>query len=314
MIGLGEIQGGAIQHVSQRMCNIMPVSDNTRGAALMSISVLCFTANDTMMKFLFGDIPLFEAVLLRGLLCLPVVAYLAYRQGQLFIRASRHDMTIVLIRAAAETLATICFLTALANMPLANIIAILQTLPLSLTMVAALFLSEPVGWRRWSAIILGFIGVLIIIRPGTDGFSLYSLWGLAAVACVTVRDIVTHRLSRNMPSLFVTLITAIAITCLGAVMTPASGWVSPSPTSWLILVATACVIVAAYLFSVMTMRVGEIGFVSPFRYSSLIWAIILGFVVFDEWPDNLTLIGMAVIVITGVYMFRRERIVAKQQA
>jgi S-adenosylmethionine uptake transporter len=291
----------------------MPVSDNTRGAALMMLGVFCFTANDTMMKFLFGEIPLFQAVLLRGLLSLPMIAYLAHRRAQLFVRASRHDISIALIRAGAEIGATICFLTALANMPLANIIAILQTLPLSLTMVAALFLGEPVGWRRWSAIVVGFIGVLIIIRPGTDGFSLYSLWGLAAVACVTVRDIVTRRLSREMPSLFVTLITAIAITGLGAVMMPASGWVTPSPTSWLILVATAIVIVMAYLFSVMTMRVGDIGFVTPFRYSALIWAIILGFVVFDEWPDNLTLVGMAIIVITGIYMFRRERIVAKQQ-
>ncbi|MGB2107747.1 MAG: DMT family transporter [Candidatus Puniceispirillum sp.] len=291
----------------------MPVSDNTRGAALMTLGVFCFTANDTMMKFLFGEIPLFQAVLLRGLLSLPLIAYMAHTRAQLFIRASRHDMSIVLIRAGAEIAATTCFLTALANMPLANIIAILQTLPLSVTMVAALFLGEPVGWRRWSAIMVGFIGVLIIIRPGTDGFSLYSLWGLAAVACVTVRDIVTRRLSPEMPSLFVTLITAIAITGLGAVMMPASGWVTPSPTSWLILVATAIVVVMAYLFSVMTMRVGDIGFVAPFRYSALIWAIILGFVVFDEWPDNLTLVGMAIIVITGIYMFRRERIVAKQQ-
>jgi drug/metabolite transporter (DMT)-like permease len=291
----------------------MPVSDNTRGAALMTLSVFCFTANDTMMKFLFGEIPLFQAVLLRGLLCLPLIAYMAHRRAQLFVRGSRQDMSIVLIRAGAEIAATICFLTALANMPLANIIAILQTLPLSLTMVAALFLGEPVGWRRWSAIVAGFIGVLIIIRPGTDGFSLYSLWGLAAVASVTVRDIVTRRLSREMPSLFVTLITAIAITGLGAVMMPASGWVTPSPTSWLILVATAIVIVIAYLLSVMTMRVGDIGFVTPFRYSSLIWAIILGYVVFNEWPDNLTLVGMAIIVMTGIYMFRRERIVAKQQ-
>jgi S-adenosylmethionine uptake transporter len=179
--------------------------------------------------------------------------------------------------------------------------------------VAALFLGEPVGWRRWSAIIIGFIGVLIIIRPGTEGFSLYSLWGLAAVVCVTVRDIVTRRLSREMPSLFVTLITAIAITGLGAVMMPASGWVPPSLTSWVVLVATACVIVVAYLFSVMTMRVGDISFVSPFRYSALIWAIILGYVVFDEWPDNLTLIGMAIIVTTGIYMFRRERIVTTKK-
>lgn len=291
----------------------MQVSDNTRGAALMALSVFCFTANDTMMKFLFGDMPLFQAVLLRGLLCLPVITYMAHRRAQLFVRASRHDMSIVLIRAGAEIAATICFLTALANMPLANIIAILQTLPLSVTMVAALFLGEPVGWRRWSAIIIGFIGVLIIIRPGVDGFSLYSLWGLAAVACITVRDIVTHRLSREMPSLFVTLITAIAITGLGAVMMPASGWVPPSLTSWVILVATACVIVAAYLFSVMTMRVGDIGFVSPFRYSALLWAIILGYVIFDEWPDNLTLGGMAIIVATGIYMFRREHIAATKK-
>ena len=175
-------------------------------------------------------------------------------------------------------------------------------------MAAALFLAEPVGWRRWNAIGVGFVGVMIIVRPGLEGFSIYSLSALFAIACITLRDIATRRLSSEAPSLFVALITAIAITGLGAVMVPSISWVQPTGSMWLVITGASVAIIFGYLFSIMTMRVGEIGFVAPFRYTAMVWAILMGILIFGEWPDAYTITGTAVIVITGLYSFHRERL------
>ena len=274
----------------------------------MSASMLAFVLNDGQMKYLFADISIYQAIFLRGVLTIPLIAALAWHQRQLFIRLSRSDWKFVALRALGEIMATVGFLTALAHMPLANVTAILQALPLTVTMAAALFLAEPVGWRRWTAIGVGFVGVMIIVRPGLEGFSIYSLSALFAVACVTLRDIATRRLSSEAPSLFVALITAIAITGLGTVMVPSITWVQPTGSMWLVITGASVAIIFGYLFSIMTMRVGEIGFVAPFRYTAMVWAILMGILIFGEWPDAYTITGTAVIVITGLYSFHRERL------
>lgn len=274
----------------------------------MSASMLAFVLNDGQMKYLFADISIYQAIFLRGVLTIPLIAALAWHQRQLFIRLSRSDWKFVALRAFAEIMATVGFLTALANMPLANVSAILQALPLTVTMAAALFLAEPVGWRRWTAIGIGFIGVMIIVRPGLEGFSVYSLYALFAVGCVTMRDIATRRLSNETPSLFVALVTAIAITGLGAVMVPSVSWVQPSGSMWLVIAGASVAIIFGYLFSIMTMRVGEISFVAPFRYTAMVWAILMGVLLFGEWPDTYTITGTAIIVVTGLYSFHRERL------
>jgi drug/metabolite transporter (DMT)-like permease len=193
-------------------------------------------------------------------------------------------------------------------MPLANVTAILQALPLAITMGAAIFLNEFVGWRRWLAISVGFCGVVIIVRPGLDSFSMYSLSALAAVACVTLRDLATRQLSPELPSILVALITATAITLLGAIMLPTVTWAAIDNEHLSILTISATAIVFGYLFSVMAMRGGETSFIAPFRYTAMIWAIILGILLFNDWPDQLTLIGTGVIVATGIYSFHRERL------
>ena len=274
----------------------------------MSASMLAFVLNDGQMKYLFADISIYQAIFLRGVLTIPLIAALAWHQRQLFIRLSRSDWKFVALRALGEIMATVGFLTALAHMPLANVTAILQALPLTVTMAAALFLAEPVGWRRWTAIGVGFVGVMIIVRPGLEGFSIYSLSALFAIACITLRDIATRRLSSEAPSLFVALITAIAITGLGAVMVPSISWVQPTGSMWLVITGASVAIIFGYLFSIMTMRVGEIGFVAPFRYTAMVWAILMGILIFGEWPDAYTITGTAVIVITGLYSFHRERL------
>jgi drug/metabolite transporter (DMT)-like permease len=285
----------------------MPLSANHRGALLMAVSMLCFVLNDGFMKALFTDMSIYQAIFLRGLITAPLLAMIAWRQGVLRPRLTGHDRSIVMIRGLAEVGATIGFLTALAHMPLANVTAILQVLPLTVTMAAALFLGEAVGWRRWLAIGVGLVGVMIIIRPGMAGFSIWSIWALAAVGCITLREIVTRRLSADVPSLPVALVTAIAIGLLGAVMMPVVSWQPVSAASWGLLAATSVAIIGGYLFSVMTIRSGDIGFVAPLRYTAMAWAIGLGLLMFGELPDRATVIGTAIIIATGLYSLHRER-------
>ena len=285
----------------------MLLSANHRGAFLMALSMLFFVLNDGVMKALFADMTIYQAIFLRGLITVPLLAAMAWRQGVLAPSLSARDWWLVIIRGLAEVGTTVGFLTALAHMPLANVTAILQALPLTVTMAAALFLGEAVGWRRWLAICVGLVGVMIIIRPGMAGFSSYSVWALAAVGCITLREIVTRRLSADVPSLPVALVTAIAIGLFGAVMMPFVSWQPVAGPSWALVGAASTAIIGGYLFSVMAIRSGDIGFVAPFRYTAMAWAIGLGLLMFGELPDRATTIGTVIIIVTGLYSLHREQ-------
>ena len=274
---------------------------------LMAISMFSFVLNDGLMKALFADMSIYQGIFLRALVTVPLLAFMAWRTRVLIVRLAPRDSKLVLLRVISEVAATVGFLTALAHMPLANVTAILQALPLTVTMAAALFLGEPVGWRRWLAIMVGLSGVLLIIRPGMTGFSIYSLWALGAVAAVTLREILTRQLSHDVPSLPVALATAVAICGLGAVTLPGVQWVAIDPFMWVYITGAGVAVIGGYLFSVMAVRTGDLGFVSPFRYTSMIWAISLGFLLFGDLPDLPTTIGTAIIIVTGLYSLNRER-------
>jgi len=274
----------------------------------MAVSMLSFISNDALMKFLFQTISVEQGIFMRGLVSVPLLALIAYLRKSLFVRIDWRNWRVILTRAFAELAATMAFLTALSHMPLANITAILQALPLTVTMFAAIFFGEQVGWRRWSAILAGFIGVLIIIRPGGDGFNEYAVLAIVAVACVTVRDAITRRLDRSVPSLFVAFISAIPIFIYGGVATATTGWTIVSGAIIGIVVVAAIAITCGYLFAVMAMRNGEISFVAPFRYTGMIWAILFGFLLFGDLPDAATILGTMIVIGMGVYAFHRERI------
>jgi len=286
----------------------MKLTDNVFGAILMAVSMLSFISNDALMKFLFQTISVEQGIFMRGLVSVPLLALIAYLRKSLFVRIDWRNWRVILTRAFAELAATMAFLTALSHMPLANITAILQALPLTVTMFAAIFFGEQVGWRRWSAILAGFIGVLIIIRPGGDGFNEYAVLAIIAVACVTVRDAITRRLDRSVPSLFVAFISAIPIFIYGGVATATTGWTVVSGKMIGIVVVAAIAITCGYLFAVMAMRNGEISFVAPFRYTGMIWAILFGFLLFGDLPDAATILGTMIVIGMGVYAFHRERI------
>ena len=286
----------------------MQLSENIKGAIFMSVNMLAFVVNDAFMKFLFIDISIYQAIFLRGVITIPMLALMAVYRNQITFSVNKSDWKYIWLRVAGEVGAAVFFLSALAQIPLANVTAILQAVPLTVTMAAALFLRETVGWRRWLAIIIGFLGVTIIVRPGVDGFSVYSLYAIAAVFCVTIRDIATRKLSKDVPTSLVALITGVAITLYGAIMLPSVVWIPLTATHWFLLTLAAIAIVFGYVFSVLAMRTGETSFIAPFRYTAMIWAIGLGIILFNDWPDNLTLLGTTIVIATGIYSFHREKV------
>lgn len=285
----------------------VPLSPNLAGALLMMAGMACFTLNDTLMKATGGQVPLFQLLFLRGLLASILIAGLAWTRGALHLRIDRRDWKIIAIRSGAEVAAAYFFVTALLNMPLANITAILQVLPLTVTLGSALFFRDPVGWRRMLAIVIGFCGMLLIVRPGPEGFSIWSAYALISVLCVTVRDLSTRRLSRAVPSLMVTLCASTSVFVAAGLASLGTPWEPVAPEMTQLIVLAAIFVVGGYFFSVQVMRVGDVSFVAPFRYTGLIWALILGWLVFGDWPKPLTLIGVAIIVGTGLFTLYRER-------
>ncbi len=289
------------------------MSDNFRGAALMMASMAAFVLNDTIVVMVSDSLSIFQVMFLRGLFATTLLGVIAWRSKVIFPVLNKADWQVMVCRLFGELGATLCFLTALFNMPIANATAILQALPLAVTLAAAVFMGEAVGWRRYMAILVGFAGVIIIVRPGSEGFNAYSMWALAAVGFIVLRDLSTRRLAGHVPSIFVALLASVTITAAGVVLSPTLAWkpVGISELKW--LGGAAMFLIFGYLFSVMTMRVGEISFISPFRYTILIWAIILGFVVFGDIPDSWTLLGSTIVVLTGSYTFYRERKIHKQE-
>lgn len=286
----------------------MNLSDNMKGAVFMMVSMVAFVINDSLMKSLSGEIPLFQAIFLRGVFATMLVLFLTARMGMVRWSAlASVDRPVASVRVCAEIGVTSCFLQALFNMPIANATAILQGAPFALTFAAAVFLREKVGWRRWTAVMVGFAGVMLIVRPGGADFNSASYYALGAVCFLVVRDMATRRFSPDTPSMFITLMTAVAITCLGGAVTLTQSW-QPVPAAMLAQLAlSACFLFFGYFFSVMTMRVGEISFIAPFRYSILVWALLIGVFVFGEIPDSLALLGAAIVVCAGLYTFFRER-------
>lgn len=292
----------------------MILSPNLKGALLMMGSMAAFTFNDACVKLVAGDLPLFQIVFLRGILTTLAISALAYTMGLRSLRIPAADRWKVVGRTVAEIASMVAFLVALVNMPLANVTSILAALPLTVTLAGALVLREPVGWRRLAAILVGFAGVLLIVKPGTEGFNAYSLVAVLAVCLVTARDLFTRQFSSEVPSMAVAVITAATVGAFGGLLMLWQGWEPVTPRAAGLVAGAALFIIGGYLFSIMVMRVGEIGFVAPFRYTALIWALLLGWFVFGDWPLPSTLVGSAIVVATGVFTLLRERQVARRKA
>ena len=282
--------------------------ENLRGIVLMVASMAGFAIEDMFIKWAATDVPTGQILLLLSIFGTPFFAVMARKQGaRIWDRKALHPA--VIWRNGGEMIGTAGFVTALALTPLTSATAIFQATPLAVTLAAALFLGETVGWRRWTAILVGFCGVIMIIRPGMDGFDINSLWSVVAVIGLSARDVATRRIPQAISTMQLAAWGFLAVGVLGAGMLAASGgaiWLTGAQVGY---IGGALVFgIGAYWAITQASRLGEISVITPFRYARLIFAMIIGAVVFHERPDVITLSGAALIIGSGLYTFARERL------
>lgn len=285
--------------------------DNLRGALFMVLAMLGFAVEDMFIKLLADAVSVGQILVMLGVGGAIFFGIVVSVQGHALFR--RDMMTgAIAVRAVGEMLGTMCFVSAIVLTPISSASAILQATPLVVTLGAALFLGERVGWRRWSAIFVGLFGVLLIIRPGMDSFEVLSLLALGGVFGLAARDIGTKRVPATITTMQLSFLGFLPVIPAGAVLMLATG--APFVALWgveLMYFSAAFIIgLFAYYGIVSAMRVGEVSFVTPFRYARLLFALVIGVSIFGESPDALTLTGAAIIVASGIYTVWRERRIA----
>ncbi len=285
---------------------LSPAGANRRGIVAMLAAMTLFTGNDTILKVATAQLPTGQIMAVRGVFAMAIVFGLIAARGE--IRHLAHiGSPRVIGRAALEAVIACLFILSLASLPIANITAILQATPLIMTLIAVLLGLERVGWRRWSAVAVGFAGVLLIVRPSVSGFDAYAAIGLLTALLVAIRDLVTRSIGGHIATTVVTFSTTATVTLLGLGLSFAEDW---QPLGWreLALLATAAFFVSlGNMAIVRAFRVGEMSVVSPFRYSIILTSLLAGLVVFGEWPDLVAGFGIALIVLSGVYTIHREQ-------
>ncbi|MFM9940208.1 MAG: DMT family transporter [Hyphomicrobiaceae bacterium] len=285
----------------------LDTATNLRAIVAMVISMLVFSLSDVLMKIVGAHLPLGQLLVLRGLIGTVLIVLLAAATGA-FAGLRLTASPQVFWRTVAEVICSILYFIALLRLPLADVAAISQFAPLAVMAGAALLLGEPVGWRRWSAAGVGFIGVMLVIKPATSAFQPAALIMLASMLFVAIRDLITRRLPAAVPNVLVTGAAIIGVMLAGAVMAPFEVWHSPTPMQWLLLLLSGVAVITGFMLGILAMRTGDIGVVSPFRYSFMVFAVILSFAVFNEVPDRWSLAGIALIVASGLYSLHRERV------
>lgn len=280
--------------------------DNLKGMAWMTLAMLAFALTDMLIIFTTDELPVAQILVLFGVGGAILFAAWARVQGHRWWTEALL-MRPVMVRNGAEALATVTFITALSLIPLSTLSAVIQANPLLVTLGAALFLGEQVGWRRWTAIFVGLVGVLIILRPGTESFDWNILWAVAAAIGLSLRDLATRPVPKTVPTTILASYSFTAVALAGIVMIPLSGgFVVPSATNVGFVIAGILMGMVAVFAITAAMRVGDISVVTPFRYTRLVFAFVIALIVFDEQLDALTVLGVAIVVATGLYSLWRE--------
>ncbi|MFV0296641.1 MAG: DMT family transporter [Hyphomicrobiaceae bacterium] len=272
----------------------------------MVFATVAFTLGDAAMRMASGAVPTGQSVFMRSLTSVVVVMLVAHFTGKL--RMLRRALVPWMgWRCAGDAGNSLMFQAALARMPFADIMGVLQLTPLSLTAASAIFLGAAVGWRRWAAVGAGLVGALLVIKPGTSAFNIWAIVAIGAVLCGTLRDVATRRLDHGIPTLLILLVSQMAVAAGGLGLSWLQGWAWPGLGPTALIVFAGLMTLLGHLWMIISLRIGEISAVAPFRYAGIIWAIVVGFIVFREIPDFWSLAGMAVLVAAGLYAFYRER-------
>jgi len=281
-------------------------AQNRRGIIAMMAAMTLFCCNDALMKLAREVFPAGQALALRTIFAmvasLALVVFMSdWRKLPLGLRP------VVLARAGFEALCALTFIWALGLLPLANITAIVMASPLLIVLLAVLLRIESVGWRRALALTVGFIGVLIVMRPSADGFSAAALVALAGAGFVAIRDLTTRFISSDVPSTVVSLTATVAVGLLGVGMSALETWQSPWRIELAYLAGAALLVTAGSFSIISAFRNTDVGVVAGYRYSVVPIAVLIGWLVWGETPDGIAYAGIALIVGSGLYTLHRQR-------
>ncbi len=285
------------------------MSNNTNNPALgsfyMSVGMAGYVVNDTLVKTIGYDLPLGTLLITRGAFAIVFMLVLIAIMGQLGHWRMLYSKP-VLMRASFDVIATFLFLTALFNSSIATVTALLQAVPLVVVLFGVLFLNERIGWRRISAIFVGFIGVMFILQPGGDDFEPYALLTIGVIVLIAVRDTTTRNIPKGTPSLIITLTNVLLVTLAGGVYAIYQGIAPISQGQAVTLGAAAVFLILATLSVVLASRVAQISSTAPFRYTAVLWALLSAYFVFDQTPNTLAIIGIVLISLSGIYALMRS--------
>ena len=287
--------------------------DNLKGILFMIIAMAGFAFEDLFIKMLSTYFPISEVIIILGFTGTVVFLIIALLQRAPIIHKDLLNKHVI-IRTICELLGAVFFVTAIALTPLSSATAILQIAPLLVTIGAVIFFKEKVGWRRWSAVFIGFIVVLFIVRPGFEGFMPASIFALLGSVFLAARDLATRAMQVKLPSVTIALYAFIAFGISGILIIPFnSPMLIPTSNQIIYFIGASAFGVIAYYSLVISSRIGEMSVISPFRYSRIVFAMLLAIIILDENPDGLTLIGASIVVASGLYTFVRETVLKKSQ-
>jgi drug/metabolite transporter (DMT)-like permease len=272
----------------------------------MIAGVLVLTINDGMAKYLTESYPVGQVMALRGISIVVLLAgFFVFSGRGAALKVVRWDHQ--LLRAGLMTGSTFCFVTGLSLLPIADAIAISFAGPI-LTMAFAIpILGETVGWRRWAAILVGFTGVLIMVQPTGESFQVAALAPLGAALFGALRDVFTRRISKSESTAAILMVSTALVTVAGFATWPLGWHPLQARHIWMFAISGVFVGLAQYLM-IEAFRLGEVAQVAPFKYSSLLWAVLIGAVVWGDVPDTVVILGAIVVVASGLYLLRRESV------
>jgi len=279
---------------------------NVLGALYMVIGSLGYVVNDALIRAATDEgLDVYQSLFLRAVAMSVVFAAAGAARGERLTR--RQLRRPLVVRVGAELAATALFFGALVNLEFANAQTILMLVPFAVTVVAALHLGEPVSTKQYITVVVGFVGVLLVVRPATGSFSWWSLAVVASAGFMVVREIATRRVDRDTPAVPIALLTAIGLTVLTGTISLFTGWGAITTTGALFVGLACCCLVVGYVFTIETVRVGDLSVSAPFRYTTLVGAVVIGSIFFDESFDAFAVIGCIAIIVAGVYSVRLDR-------
>jgi drug/metabolite transporter (DMT)-like permease len=281
------------------------LSDGAKGALCMIAGTLLLTTQDGITKWLAADYHAGEILFYRGFFTFIPIALLVARAGGWRILATR-NLKGTLIRAGLGTATSIFVVLSFLFLPLATALAIIFLSPIMLTALSVPLLGERVGWRRWMAVIIGFAGVLIIVRPSAEGVPYFYIFPLVTALLSTLRDVVTRQLRGTENSLSILFYSMLVAILAGGASIPMLGGHWPSLFDWGLLAAAGILVAISHLLTIQALMLAPGGTVAPFRYLSLVWASVIGYGVWGDVPDQWKLAGTALVVGAGLFILHRE--------